>query len=333
MKIAFFDTKPFEKEYLEKKLEAFEKHFFAQKVNDKFEPNEDIKDAEIISAFIDSEITGNVMKKFPNLKYIVLRSVGYSHVDLVCAKERGIKVFNAPHYGDSSIAEYVFALLLSNSRKIITAAFDVKNQKVEDAKYQGIELHSKTLGIVGLGAIGKKVFEIAKAFSMEVLCYDINKEEGYSYVSLDELCQKSDIISINCPLTSNTIHMFDSNRFQKTKDGVIIINTARGEVIDTLALFEALLSKKVSFAALDVIECEDILYEDKENPIDINSLHEKCLKNYYVSRKLLEMDNVLITPHIAYNTFEAKYRILEITVENIISLTKFTNSAKNLVLI
>lgn len=334
MKVLFFDIKPFEKEYLDKNLNSsFEKIYFKHSLNCAFEPDNDTKDADIISVFIDSDLSKKVLDKFPNLKFIVLRSVGYSHVDLLSAKERGIAVFNAPHYGDYSIAEYTFALLLSVSRRIIEASFDIKSQNIDDIKYQGIELYKKTIGIVGLGAIGKKVAEIAQAFSMNVIYHDVIQDKNYNYVSFDDLCRQSDIISINCLLNHNTLYMFNSNKFELMKDGVIIINTARGEVIKTIDLYKALLSKKVAYAGLDVIECENILYEDKENPVDINSMKENCLKNYYVARKLLTMENVLITPHIAYNTIEAKKRILEITVENLISSTKFTSGAKNLVLI
>lgn len=325
MKVAFFDTKPFEKEYLEKHLDSsFEKFFYPNNLNCRTKIDDSIKDIEALSVFIDSDLSKKVLSKFPKLKFIILRSVGFSHVDLSYAEEKGIKVLNAPHYGDHSIAEYTFALLLNISRKIIKAADDVKTQNINDIEYQGIELQNKTMGIVGLGAIGKKVADIAKGFSMNPIYYDVIRDENYNYVSLEELCQKSDIISINCPLNSNTLYMFDTNKFEIMKDGVIIINTARGEIIKTTDLYKALLSGKVKFAAMDVVECENVLYEDAENRIDIDSVKDNCLKNYYVTRKLLTMDNVLITPHIAYNTLEAKKRILEITVNNLLSSTKFT---------
>ncbi len=334
MKIAFFETKPYEKEYLEKNLDtSFQKYFYLQTLNPDTIIDEEIKNCEIISTFVESDLSRAVLEKFPNLKFIVLRCVGYSHIDLPYAKEKGINIFNAPHYGDSSIAEYTFAMLLAATRKIPNAALDVKNQALQDECYQGMELKNKTLGIIGLGAIGARVAEIAKGFSLNILYYDIVKDDKYNFAEIDELCQKSDIISINCPLTSKTLHLIDENKFQLMKQGVVIVNTARGEIIKTSALYNALISKKVAAAALDVVECENILYGNEFNTLDINSIKENCLKNYYVTRKLLNMRNVLITPHIAYNTIEAKNRILEITVENLISSTKFTNGAKNLVLI
>lgn len=325
MKIAFFDTKPFEKEYLEKNLgEEFQKFYYPHKLDCFTEIKEEIKDIEALSVFIESNLSKNVLEKFPNLKYIALRSVGFSHVDLSYAEEKNIKVMNAPHYGDNSIAEYVFGLLLSISRHISQSSLDVKNQNIDDDKYQGVELLDKTIGIIGLGAIGKKVADIALGFSMKPVYYDITKDENYNYMSLDELLSVSDIISINCPLNSSTLHLLDENKFELMKQGVIIINTARGEIIETAALYKALLCGKVKFAALDVVECENILYEDKENNIDIENVRENCLKNFYITRKLLTMKNVLITPHIAYNTLEAKNRILKITVDNLLSSIKFT---------
>lgn len=328
MKIAFFDIKPYEKKYLEENLGSdFEKYYFSENLTKETEIEEYIKDAEILSVFIDSNLSYKVLSQFENLKTIVLRSVGYSHVDLVYTKEHNIKVYTAPHYGDHSIAEYTFALLLSVSRNISKSFKDLKEGNISqgDVKYQGIELCGKTIGIVGLGATGKIVADIAQGFSMKPVYYDIKKDERYNYVSFDELCKISDIISINCPLNQNTIHMFDENKFSMMKNGVIIINTARGEVIKTKALYEALLSKKIGFAALDVVECEDVLYENPINALKLDSIKDCCFKNYYLIKKMMNMKNVILTPHIAYDTKEAKRRILEITVQNLISSTKFTN--------
>ena len=334
MKVAFFDIKDFEKEYFEKNLPPiFERSYTNKSLNYCVELTDFEKNTEIISVFIESELSCNVLTKFPNLKYIVLRSTGFSHVDLLYAKEHNIKVFNAPHYGDSSIAEYVFALLFTLSRNIVASSLALKNQSVEYSKFQGIELREKTIGIVGLGAIGKKVYDIASAIGMKVIYNDIKETPNHNFVSIDKLCTDSDIISINCPLTCETLHLFDESKFHLMKNGVIIINTARGEIIKTCDLYRALLSEKIKYAGLDVIECENILYEDKNNPIDVENVKSDCLRTFYVTKRLLEMDNVLITPHNAYNTIEAKKRILDITIENLISLTKFTNGAKNLVLI
>ena len=334
MKVAFFDIKPFEKEYLEKNLpDEFSAVYSNKSLTPYLEVNDDFLDCEILSVFVDSNLNKKVLSQFKNLKFIVLRSTGFSHCDLLYAKENKIAVFNAPHYGDFSIAEFTFALILSLTRKIIQASCSLKEQKVDHFEFQGMELFNKTIGIIGLGAIGKRIFEIAKCLKMNALCFDIEKKEGYNCVDLDELLKKSDIISINCPLTSKTLCMIDSNKIQLMKNGVILINTARGEIIRTQDLYEALLNGKIGFLALDTVECESFLYENKDNPVNISHISEKCLKNFYITKRMLNMENVLITPHIAYNTKEAQKRILDITIENLISSTKFTNGAKNLVLI
>lgn len=328
MKVAFFDIKPFEEKYLEENLDSgFEKYYYSTNLTPDTKIEDNIKDVEIISVFIDSNLSYKVLSQFKNLKAIVLRSTGFSHVDLAYTSEHNITVYTAPHYGDHSIAEHTFALLLAVSRNIVKSNKDIKENNITegDVKYQGIELCGKTIGIVGLGATGKIVADIALGFSMKPVYYDIKKDERYNDVSFDELCKISDIISINCPLNQNTIHMFNENKFSMMKEGVIIINTARGEIIKTKALYEALLSKKVKFAALDVVECENILYENSTNKVKLDSIKDCCYKNYYLTKKIMNMDNVILTPHIAYDTTEAKRRILEITVQNLISSTKFTN--------
>ncbi len=328
MKVAFFDTKSFEKEYLEKNLTGdFEKYYFSCSINGNTPIDKSITDIDVLSVFITSDLSKKVLSQFKNLKFIILRSVGFSHVDLAYANEKNIKIYTAPHYGDHSIAEYVFALLLSVSRNIIEAQNDIKNGTIQegDIKYQGLELCGKTIGIIGLGAIGKIVADIARGFSMNPVYFDINKNEEYKFLPLDELCKVSDIISINCPLNQNTLHLLDENKFSIMKDDVIIINTGRGEIIKTEALYQNLLSKKVKFAALDVVECENVLYENPSFPVPLNSIKEACFKNYYITRKLINLKNVLLTPHIAYDTYEAKQKILEITVQNLIASTKFTS--------
>ena len=326
MKIAFFDIKPDEKKYLQEHLNSgFEASYFETNLTSKTKLEENIKNSEIISVFINSNLSHKVLSQFKNLKYIVLRSVGFSHVDVLYAAENNIKIFNAPHYGDHSIAEFTFALLLSVLRKIDKASFDVKKEKTDQLKYQGYELCGKTIGIVGLGATGKIIADIARGFSMKPFYYDIKRDERYNYLSLNDLCKNSDIISINCPLNQDTLYMFDEGKFCMMKDGAVIINTARGEIIKTKALYEALISKKIAYAGLDVIENENLLYENSINKTDVENIKDSCFKNFYFTKKIMALENVLITPHIAYNTVEAKKRILDITIETLNSSIKFTN--------
>lgn len=334
MKVTFFDTLPHEEIFLRKYLpEEIEAEFVQTSLHPAAEIPEIVLDSNIVSVFTPSLLNKYVLEKFYNLKFILLRSVGYSHVDLHYAKEKGIYIFNCPNYGDYTVAEYVFASLLALIRKVPQSNHALRTGNILLDKYMGIELFSKTIGIVGTGAIGSKVVKIAKGFSMNVIAYDIHRKAEVDYVSLDELCQRADVISINTPLTADTLYMFDKNRINSLKKGVIIVNTARGEIIDTSALYDAILEKRIAYAALDVLECEDLLWQKPSNASGFSGIKDTCLKNFLVANRLLKMDNVLITPHTAYDTKEATKRILEITLENINSCLNFDASAKNQVLI
>ncbi len=333
MKVAFFDIKPFEKEYLEKNLpENFKPYYFETSLNCNTRIDESVSDCKIISVFTNSSLGNKVLSKFKNLKFIILRSSEFSHVDLLCAKKMGITVFNAPHFGDNSGAEFVFAALLSSTRYIFKAKQEPFKGFVRQNNINGKELYQKTMGIIGLGAIGKKVYRIAKSFDMNVFYYDIVQFEGYNYLPLDKLCKISDIITLTCPLTDKTLGLIDANKFELMKKGVVLINCSKGEIIKTEDLYNALIAEKAGFAALDTIECEDFLYNNKDLK-DIEHVKEKCFKNFYITEQILNRDNVLITPNIAYNTIEAQKKILDITIENLISSIKFTSGAKNIVLI
>lgn len=334
MKITFFDTFPHEEAYLSTHLpEGIEAVYINTSLHPATKTPDETLNSDIISVFTPSLLNRETLEKFPNLKFILLRSVGFSHVDMQYTRNRDIHVFNTPNYGDYTVAEYVFASLLSLIRKIPQSNNALRMGNILLDKYVGLELYSKTMGVIGTGAIGSKVVKIAKGFSMDVIAYDINKNTDAEYVSLDELCKRADIISINTPLTPDTLRMFDRNRLNSLKKGVIIVNTARGEIIDTNALYDAILDKRVAYAALDVIECEDMLWQKPHQAVYFDSIKENCLKNFLVANRLLKMDNVLITPHTAYDTKEATKRILEITVENINSCINFSAGAKNQVLV
>ncbi len=336
MKTVFFDIQPYEEKFLKK---AVEKHFEAKFINSPLDINykiqDEIKDAEILSVFITSTLSSDVLEKFPNLKFILTRSVGFSHIDTKYCKEHEIYVFNTPHYGDYTVAEYAFAILLYTIRKIGKAQNDVKTDDIIMNEYTGVELFNKTIGVIGAGSIGKNVLDIAKGFRMNTLAYDIYQSGEYNYTTLDELFEKSDIISINSPLTKENYHLINRETISKMKDGVILINVARGEIIDTEALYDALLSKKVAYAALDVIECEEILCTENQKCKGLENIKEACLEKFYINQKLLTLPNVTITPHMAYNTKEAIERILFMTGENLLSCLNFDakTGAKNQVLL
>lgn len=334
MKILFYDVKKIELDYfLEKNTEDIESYFFKNLINESTYVDEKYLDCDALSVFVSSVLNKEVLSKFKNLKFIFLRSVGYSNVDLEYCKQNKIYVFNTPNYGNSTVAEYAFSLLLTLSKKIFQAQNAIKTGNIEQENLRGVELFQKTMGVIGVGAIGRKVINIAYGFGMDVLAYDINKTGAYNFVELDELLKKSDFISINCPLNEKTKNLIDKIAISKMKKNAIIINTARGEIIDSEALYYALAEGKIKGAALDVVQCEEYLCQNYKKCNKNLEIKSTCLKKFFFNQKLIQLENVLVTPHNAYNTIEAQKRILDITIENIKTSFNISCSAKNLVLI
>lgn len=318
--IIFYDIKEYEKTFFNERLKN--KYEIIYRENSPVLETELIEKeekAEIISVFTVTCLSAEIIKRYKKLKLILTRSVGYSHIDINYCKKHGIIVANTPHYGDYTVAEYSFGLLLNLVRRICYGANELKNGDMYPGTF-GMELYNKTTGIIGTGAIGSKSVKIAKGFSMKVLCYDIKANEelikkyGVEYVTLENLCQKSDVILIQIPLTDKTYHLIDREKFTLMSKNTVIVNTARGEIIDTEALYEFLSEKKIRGAALDVLEFEDMI--SKKAPganIDIRKLRISLINN-----KLMNLKNVTVTPHIAYDTREATERICEMTVKNLI---------------
>ncbi len=275
------------------------------------------EDSEVISVFTESEVTREAMDKMPKLKLIAAASTGVDHIDLEYAKARGIAVTNAPAYGSQSVAEFTFGLILNLSRKICSGSQEFRQGiKPNDmAALEGFDLEGKTLAIIGTGKIGANVIRYAKAFDLKILAFDIfeNKklaaEIGFTYVSLSNLLAASDIISLHVPLTQETRHLINANNINLIKRGAIMVNTARGEIIETKALLEALKQGILAGAALDVIEGEKKLQDNQGQ-----TRGEKILTE---DLELLQMPNVLVTPHMAYNSREANARIRQVNAENI----------------
>lgn len=322
MKIVFFDVKNFEKSYFEGNLifENVEILYFREPLLNSEFLDRRVFDADIICVFTSSRLGENILSQFKNLKLICTRSVGFSHIDTEYCKNNGIKIATTPHYGDNTVAEFSFALLLDLVREISAAAHDVRYGDVR-ANYTGEELAEKTIGIFGTGAIGSKSVRIAKGFDMKIIASDpfpnpeLVEKYGLEYVSVENLCENSDIIMLHAPLTKDNFHIFDAGKFNLMKPNAVIINTARGELIDTKALYNALLQKKIKGAALDVVECEEHFVTSRET-FDDNE-NQDCLKKTLINHVLLNLKNVIVTPHIAYDTSEATRRILELTLQNL----------------
>ena len=317
--VIFYDTKPYEKDFFEVELNEDKKIIFidSELLPDKVLSKEE-QNAEIISVFTSSRLDKQVLEKFKNLKLILTRSVGYSHIDLDYCNSKNIIVANTPHYGDYTVAEFSFGLLLSLVRRIGYGQHELKQGDMYPETF-GMELYNKTIGIIGTGAIGSKSLKIAKGFSMNILCFDINineeieKEYNAKYVDLDTLCKFSDIIMLHAPLTSHNYHMIDEEKISLMKDTAVIVNTARGELIDTEALYNALMDKKIQGVALDVFEFEETI----SNKRPTEKINLKNLRISLINNKLLNLPNVVATPHIAYDTKEAINRILQKTAKSL----------------
>lgn len=303
MKITFFEVRPDEQTLLESALTDHTVNYYSEKFT--AESFLKVADVEVLGVFVGSEVRKEALDALPNLKLIVTRSTGFDHIDTAYAKSKGIAVCTVPAYGTHTVAEFTFALLLALSRKITHATQSVKTiQQFTLGDFKGFDLFGKTIGIIGTGKIGKNVAIIAKGFGMKVIATDaypdttFAQEQGLTYVSLPELLQQADVVSIHTPYMKETHHLINSKNISQIKKGAVLINTARGEIVETRSLVTALQSGQLAGAGLDVLEGErtTITADDKI---------------------LMSMDNVIITPHIAFFTNEAESHIINTTVENI----------------
>lgn len=252
------------------------------------------------------KLTEATLEALPMLKFVSVLATGYDVVDIAAAAKRGIAVSNVPGYGVEAVAQHTIALLLELCRR--TAHHDglVKQGRWSTASdwcfWDGTqrELTGLTMGIIGFGNSGRRVAELANAFGMNILAYAPRPKPApayanFSFCQLDEVLAKADVISLHCPLTADNKHLINAERINRMKDGAIILNTARGPLIDEKALADALLCGKLGGAGLDVVEVEPI---EADNP-------------------LMKAPNCLITPHIAWSTLSARKRLMDITAENI----------------
>jgi len=323
MKIIFFEVPKIEQDFFIKALEGHEVVCYEEKLNE-----ENIflaKEAEVVSIFVNSLINQNLITLLPNLKFLTTRSTGFDHIDVKYCESKGIKVSNVPAYGSYTVAEFAFGLILNLSRKIVFANTKIRNSNDFSIRdLSGFDLVGKNLGVIGTGKIGKNVIKIARGFGMNVLAYDLYpdlafaKEHSFEYKNLDEVLSLSDVITLHAPYTKENHHLINKDKISLMKKGVYIVNTARGELIDTDALVWGLHEGIVSGAGLDVLEGERELKEE----IEILSSDEKSdrVKDYKTlleDRALMEMPNVIVTPHIAFYSKEAEGEIMKTTIENI----------------
>lgn len=323
MRALFFESVPWENRFLARALKSAH-------VTARFVPKPLLDDTftaassvEIISVFIYSKLSASVLRRLPKLRLIATRSTGYDHIDLSECKKRKITVSNVPSYGENTVAEHTFALILALSRNIHKAYVKTIKGDFSLQGLQGFDLKGKTLGIIGAGHIGLHVIKMAKGFGMKVLVFDVKKNVflsevlDYSHVPLEELLRSSDIVSLHTPYMPQTHHLMNRNTFAMMKRGALLINTARGALVDTDALVWALDQGIVAGAGLDVLEGEDLVKEERQ--LLSKDFSKARLATALRNHILLHRENVVITPHIAFDSREALQRILQTTINNISS--------------
>ncbi|MFP4416040.1 MAG: hydroxyacid dehydrogenase [Chitinispirillaceae bacterium] len=287
------------------------------------------EDADVVSTFIYSQLTKEVLSRIKNLKLIATRSTGFDHIDIQYCNEHDIRIAIVPTYGKNTVAEHAFALILTLSHRIVDSVTKTRRGEFSPEGLRGFDLMNKTLGVIGTGDIGEHAIQIAKGFGMNVLAFDVNprqelkKRLAFDYVDMDTLLAQSDIITIHVPANPKTEDLISTQQFQKMKDGVVLINTSRGSVVNFKALSEALVQKKVSAAGLDVLPAEPLIREDTQVLRKVYQKdNEETLKKLLADNVLFQLDNVIVTPHNAFNTTEAVQRILATTCQNIDAFSK-----------
>ena len=320
-KIAFFELEEWEKAYLKKNLAGHELVLESCRLDAKTLAK--AKDCQVVCSFIYSQIDAPLLEKLPKARLYCTMSTGFDHVDLGACARKGITACNVPSYGDNTVAEHTFALILAVSRKLLPSVERTRKGSFSLEGLRGFDLKGKTLGVIGTGRIGRRVIHIARAFEMEVVAYDASpdlqfaKKEDFTYChSIEEVMTKSDVLTLHVPLNNDTHHMVNEHNIDYLKKGAVLVNTSRGSVVQTKALLKALKKGVISAAALDVLEEECFIKEEKE--LLTEAFRKTCnLQTVLEEHMLLSHENVLITPHNAFNSQEALERILQTTVENI----------------
>ncbi len=325
LRAGFFEIEEQQAQYLR---EGLQRLGIAERVQSDFVPHpleidgcEACAHYDIVVVFIGTKVSRSILEALPRLRLVLTMSTGYDHIDVEACRERGVVVCNVPHYGENTVAEHTFALILSLSRKLHAAYFQSLRGEYQVRTLRGFDLYGKTLGVIGAGSIGLHVIRIARGFGMRVLATDARPQRllaevlGFTYTDLDTLLRESDIVTLHVPATPATYHLINRDALSKMKRGALLVNTARGSVVDTEALLWALEEGILAGAGLDVIEGEEYITE--ESQLLKLPLAEQTLKQLVQAQALLRRENVVFTPHIAFNSQEAVERILDTTLENL----------------
>lgn len=279
------------------------------------------RDADGIGVFVTSHVTREVLDRLPNLKVIATMSTGFDHIDFVACRERNIAVCNVPRYGDTTVAEFAFGLILALARRFRPTFARLDRGDFSRAGLAGMDLAGKTLGLVGTGRIGSHLARIAHAAGMGVIAYDLRpnpaltEEYGVRYLDLDALLREADVISLHVPYTKATHHLIDAERLGLIKNSALLVNTSRGGVVDTRAVSDALREGRLGGVALDTFEGERVWIEEEFRGTGEASADE--LRDALASFGILRSDRAILSPHNAFNTREAVERILAASIENI----------------
>ena len=286
-------------------------------------------DNEVVCAFVNDDLSRDVLEILAKggTKLIAMRCAGFDKVDLDAAKEFDLQVVRVPAYSPESVAEHTVGMMMCLNRKLHKAY-----QRTRDANFSleglvGFNFHGKTVGVIGSGKIGLATMRILKGLGMNILCYDpypnpLAKELGATYVELDELYQESDVISLHCPMSKENYHLLDATAFGKMKDGVMIVNTSRGELLDSTAAIEALKQSKIGALGLDVYDNEkELFFQDKSNDVIVDD----------VFRRLSACHNVLFTGHQAFLTKDALFNIANTTLTSVDAFFTGNTSGNELV--
>lgn len=334
MKIIYFYKEELEAAYIKEHLAGNELVLLKGALGDYADFRDD--QAEMLCVFVDSVVHKEEMDRFPSLKHIATRSTGFDHIDTAEAKTRGITVSYVPGYGENTVAELAMGLLLTVSRKLYESIKKVQEEGLfSQAGLKGFDLKGKTIGILGTGRIGLHMIRMAKGFDMNIIAFDafpkpaLEGEYGFKYVTFDELLAQSDVLSVHLPYMKETHHIINVGNITKMKKGSVLINTARGALVETEALMKGLKEEILLGVGLDVLEEEGYI-EDETKLLFAEHPNAESLRVTLSNHYLIEHPRAIITPHNAFNTGEAIMRILETTTENMQAFTK--GEAKNLVL-
>ncbi len=333
-KLAFFDVDDKEQNTLSRafgKEEAYALSFYRKSLD--IQTADGAKNAEGIGIFIQSRITQEVLGLLPRLKTIATMSTGFDHIDLSACKARNITVSNVPSYGDNTVAEYAFGLIIALARKLKPTFERVERGIFSRAGLMGTDIKGKTLGLVGTGRIGAHMARLGWAFGMKVIAYDLRPDKALSekfgviFTGLDDVLQQADVISLHVPYLPSTHHLINAERLRRVKPTALLLNTSRGKVVDTKAVSTALREGRLGGAALDTFEGEDVWIE--EEFLKRDELAAIPLREAMESFSIMRSERAILTPHNAFNTREAMDRILITTAENLKAY--FNGNPQNLI--